>query len=718
MSNATRFCIATAALSVTAAAFGQLKAFPQAEGFGAVSTGGRGGDVYHVTNLNDSGTGSLRSGIDNAPAAGRTIVFDVAGWINLTSKLGVTKSKITIAGQTAPGGGIGVRGNQFSVGGDHVTVRHMRFRPGKGAGRVDSVNTNGDARWVIYDHVSAGYSYDENFSAQAQDMTLQYSTVSYGLETHSAGSLLEQPHRLSFHHNLYAHNNTRNPKARVNDQFDFVDNVIYDYNNGFIAGDSTSGGYAWRNNVDGNYFITGPGDTGRNMITLGNSVNTHLWFGTNGYDNDGDKNHDGSNRVGNGVDGTGLPVSGSYQWSAVPFVAANTTVARQALLLRDASPQAAYLRTLAEFGATPWKRDEIDTLLYNNVVTRSGAIVSHENQLGLTNGGFGTLAAGTKLADTDNDGMPDAWETKHGTSPTVANNNADFDTDGFTDLEEYLNDIAAFKALTDIVHDGSGRYADSANWTNRWEPSRVDSVNLNTGTANVDARGQKAGTLRVGALGGSSATLAVQSGWLEITDELQVGAGGTGTVTQSGGEVRVLNGGVMINNGTYTLAGGTLVTPNLAKNAAGTFNLTGGTLSADMVYFPITNKGALIDPGDLTNVLAVTGDFIQQSGTLQVELGGSQTETLRISGAATLGGTLDLRHFAGLTATAGQLYLVLDAATLTGTFANVLLPDNRNWSVVYRPATGDVLVGVNVPEPTTTALLLLAPLAMRRRRTT
>ena len=169
--------IATVGL-IPVAALAQIKAFPQAEGFGASAAGGRGGDVYHVTNLTDSGVGSLRYGIVNAPSSGRTIVFDVGGWININSKLGVDTNihNLTIAGQTAPGG-IGVRGAQFSVGGDDVIVRHMRFRPGKSAGSDnDSINTNNNAQRVIYDHVSAEFSTDGGFDNQATDVTLQFSS--------------------------------------------------------------------------------------------------------------------------------------------------------------------------------------------------------------------------------------------------------------------------------------------------------------------------------------------------------------------------------------------------------------------------------------------------------------------------------------------------------------------------------------------------------------
>ena len=186
----------------TAPAFAQQKAFPQAEGFGAVAQGGRGGDVYHVTTLDDSGApGSLRHAIDTAPTTGRTIVFEVGGWIELGSQLGIVNGKrnITIAGQTAPGGGIGVRGHQFSIGGDDIVIRHMRFRPGRGPGRVDALGANSDAERIMLDHVSAGFAYDENFSTQAQesDAAVQQCQLragrSFGWVAHRASLPAELP---------------------------------------------------------------------------------------------------------------------------------------------------------------------------------------------------------------------------------------------------------------------------------------------------------------------------------------------------------------------------------------------------------------------------------------------------------------------------------------------------------------------------------------------
>lgn len=693
--NATLVAAAVVCLGA-GAALAQIKSFPQAEGFGAAALGGRGGDVYHVTKLTDDGSvGTLRHGIESATSSGRTIVFDVAGWIDLNSKLGIVKekSKITIAGQTAPGGGIGVRGNQFSIGGDHVVIRHMRFRPGKGAGRVDSTGANVDAQYVIFDHVSAGFSYDENFSTQAQDLTLQYSTVSYGLEDHSAGSLIEQAYRLSMHHNLYAHNNTRNPKARVNETLDWIDNVVYDYNNGFIAGDSDTNDYFWTANFDGNYYITGPGDTGRPMIRDGHAQNYGLYFGSNAYDSDGDTTHDGRVYIGNGVDagGLGSSVSGSYTWASAPY----PTPA----IWKDASPQAAYERVLSEFGATPWQRDEVDTRLYEDVVNRTGGLISRESELvGISNGGFGTLAAGAAPLDTDRDGMPDYWELKYGLPVAVASNNDDFDNDGYTDLEEYLNDLAAFKAIGPLEFTRSGRYADWNNWSNRWEPSRVDDVHVNMGTATVDAVGQRAGNLVIGAHAGNNATLDITSGWLEVTDDVTIGGDPTATA--------VLN-----------LVDGVLSAKRLVRGAGGEFHFDGGTLHADTVDFDLTVDGSTLSPGHSIGTTHVVGDLMLNEGVLEIEIGGTgagEFDRVEVDGVTHLGGILSVKFIdlgdGTYTPQLGDLIPFLASQGGTGEmFDDFELPELGS-GMMWAIQPGDVatfLAVVPVPEPASMLLVVL-----------
>lgn len=628
--------------------FAQIKAFPQAEGFGASSVGGRGGDVYHVTNLNNSGAGSLRFGIENAPTTGRTIVFDVGGWIDITSKLGLdgTKRKVTIAGQTAPGG-IGVRGAQFSVGADDVIVRHMRFRPGKAAGSDnDSVNTNNEAQRVIYDHISAEFSTDGGFDNQATDVTLQFSSVSYGLQTHSTGSLLENPSRLSLHHNLYANNNTRNPKHRVY-TLDWVNNVVYNWDSRAIELQGTDDpSYFWTANVDGNYFIAGPNHGGVRPLSGGSVQNYGTYWGVNAYDGDQDAQHDGVDYTRNSR-GFGDVSSALTTWSNTPYPVADE-------IWKDASTQAAYERVLNEFGATPWARDEVDTLLRNNVVNRNGSIITRESDLvGISNGGFGTLGGVAAPTDADQDGMPDAWEIKYGLSPTAASNNGDFDNDGYTNLEEYLNDLAAFKATGPLEFDGSGRYADWSNWTRRWEPSRVDDVHVNVGTATVDAVGQKAGNLRIGATAAANGTVHIQSGWLEVTNEVVIGADPAATA--------VLN-----------LSGGALSTNKLSKSAAGVFNFTGGTLHADEIGFDLVNNGGTLSPGHSIGHTLVAGDLTLSAGSLAIELASSTvSDTLEVQGAATLGGALDVSLLGSFTPQAGDSWQILAAESLLGDFASI-----------------------------------------------
>lgn len=686
--------------------FGQIKAFPQAEGFGAQANGGRGGDVYHVTNLSDSGFGSLRYGIDNAPSSGRTIVFDVGGWINLGSKLGINHGKrnITIAGQTAPGG-VGVRGNQFSVGGDDIVIRHMTFRPGKGAGRVDSAGANADANRVIYDHVSAGFSYDENFSLQATDVTLQYSTVSYGLEDHSAGSLLENARRVSMHHNLYAHNNTRNPKHRVHETLDWIDNIIYNWDNrAFFMQATDSSGFFWTSNIDGNYFIAGANQDNTKPLSGGSLDDYGTWWGVNAYDADQDSVHDGQNYA--RTDANFSDVSSAVTtWSNTPYPVADE-------IWKAGSPQAAYERVLAEFGATPWNRGEVDQLLHDDVANRTGAIISHENQLvarGISNGGFGLLGGGSAPIDTDRDGIPNAWEVKHGTNPFAANNNGDFDQDGYTDLEEYLNDLAAFAAIGPLEFSGIGRYADSKRWTNRWEPSRLDAVHINNGAAFVDAVGQKAGTLAVGQTVGGNGRLYVTSGWLEVSETMEVGGSGVGAIEHYGGDLRVLGGSLSIVNGAYNLRGGTLLAPTVNKQPAGEFEFTGGTLATQHVGFDLEIDGGQFAPaGEEAGFALVNGHLTVNTGGVAIDLGSNTThDQIAVAGDVILGGDLEVALLGGYVPAPGTSWQILAANTITGSFATVPagFEVQQTGTSLWLMASG---LGAGVPEPGTLVIGWLA----------
>jgi pectate lyase len=235
--------------SETAAA--QVRAFPGAEGAGAYSLGGRGGRVFHVTSLNDSGPGSLRAAVD---ARGpRIVVFDVGGTIRLKKPLAIRNGRITIAGQTAPGGGITLANYTLGIGADDVVMRFIRARMGDVSGAVGDAIWITDGHRIILDHVSASWGTDEVLSASStymrprsdlHDVTVQWSIISESLcnsvnpdGRHCYGSLLTggMGARMSLHHNLWAHHAGRLPRLgnavppgrdKVGALFDFRSNVF------------------------------------------------------------------------------------------------------------------------------------------------------------------------------------------------------------------------------------------------------------------------------------------------------------------------------------------------------------------------------------------------------------------------------------------------------------------------------------------------------------
>lgn len=230
--------------------WGQIPAFPGAEGFGAVSVGGRGGDVYHVTSLADTNTqGTLRHAINSAPVTGRTVVFDISGNIQLTSSLNINKPKITIAGQTAPGRGITIHGNSVWLASNDQVVRYIRGRMTSTGGDQDAMSINGGNR-VILDHISSSWSSDEitSMTNNSSDNTIQWSLITEALNiaNHSRSSLFRpganvptgtapEVFTLSVQHNLYAHSSDRNPVfATYNGKTlnaDFRNNVVFDWRN-------------------------------------------------------------------------------------------------------------------------------------------------------------------------------------------------------------------------------------------------------------------------------------------------------------------------------------------------------------------------------------------------------------------------------------------------------------------------------------------------------
>lgn len=403
--------------SVTSATASSTKipAFPGAEGYGAYASGGRGGEVYEVTNLNDSGPGSLRDAVSQP---NRTVVFRVSGTITLKSELKI-QGNITIAGQTAPGDGITVKGYPTSIRGDNVIIRYMRFRLGDENNlKSDSFDINGRKN-IILDHCSFSWGVDENISMYDNtNLTVQWCIISEGLNymNHSCGGLWGP--RSSYHHNLFAHNKTRNPKLAYLDNnvsLDFRNNVIYDW--GEMSVYTGSQGLL---NIVNNYYKPGPSTTSHATTLVS-------------------PDSSGTNKIyisGNYLEGS--PEITEDNWKGVTDNAVRAYVPYTAPYVTTHSAEEAYHLVLAEAGAS-LVRDAIDARIVNEVLTGTGSIIDHPAQVG----GYPELKSTTPPDDSDHDGMPDYWEIANGLNPNdPEDRNGDFNNDGYTNLEDYLNSLA------------------------------------------------------------------------------------------------------------------------------------------------------------------------------------------------------------------------------------------------------------------------------------
>src|SRR5262245_22501143 len=276
--SALAFLAAGLASQITLA---QLPAFPGAEGFGANASGGRGGEVFHVVNTLNTNTGTyegpngynrgtlrwcLLSEVSSAP---RTVVFDVSGTVSLTSQITLENSNLTIAGQTAPGQGMSTDGKPWLVeSGGNLMVRYVRNRLGRNGG-VDSMGVEGGSN-MIFDHVTSTWSNDEALSVAKTGnlVTVQNSFIYEGLNHsgHGYGSLIRPDidSKVSYHHNLYANNESRNPRPGTYNlktlDFDFRNNIVYNYGDraGYSGGSSEGNPEHVNMNFVGNYTIAGP----------------------------------------------------------------------------------------------------------------------------------------------------------------------------------------------------------------------------------------------------------------------------------------------------------------------------------------------------------------------------------------------------------------------------------------------------------------------------
>lgn len=675
-----RVCLPTIGLvlffsSITLA---QLPAFSGAEGYGGNFSGTApaggwfsNGTVYHVTNLNDSGPGSLRNAFQQN-SSNKIIVFDVAGTINLTSgKLDIKNlSNYYIAGQTAPGP-VTVYGDMVqlthSSGKENrnVALRYMSFRKGTGD-NSDSITFAGSGLGtnLILDHVSASWSEDEILSVANNNtnVTVQYSTIHDALvNNHAYGSLIRPriSSQVTFHHNLYANNKSRQARfGTYNGETltaDFRNNVVYNYSEraSYTGGSSESDQEKTDINYVGNYIVSGPGTVSNSTYAfhVDKNVDTRVYQSGNFIDPD-DAPANSPDGVLDGTD-TGwsmfrisTPVTDqTLTQMATPFPtpAVTTQTATEA-----------YNQLVDYVGNWWWARDAIDSRVISNVTNFTGVPIGASAPIASELNGLLAAPQVNHAAgyDVDGDGMADAWETLHGGDLVW---NADFDNDGYINLIDFINEKGEFPAPAPIVFNGStnNRYAQITNWItddggittgSNWQPSKYDIAVIESGNVVVDSVGQHAGTLLVAPNAGNTASLSINSGWLNAADAVDVGSA--------------------VGNGTLTVGtGATLFAPIVTVGALGELNGSGEIIGN------VGNDG-LVSPGTSAGTLDISGNYAQNAGgTLLMEIESSVSyDQLTIGGALMAGGTLDI-DLLSYSPQAGDTYDLFDFNTSIGSFA-------------------------------------------------
>lgn len=413
-----------------------LPSFPGAEGFGATTPGGRGGRVILVTNLEDAGPGSLRAACE---AEGpRIVVFRVGGVIELQSDIRVTNPYLTIAGQTAPGGGICLKSYSLYIRDTHdVVVRHLRVRPGDVSGKaVDAITVYLSQR-VVLDHCSTSWAIDEVLSAtMSQDVTVQWCMITESLHDsvhpkgpHGMGSLFAYNGEggISVHHCVYAHHNARSPRpGGMKDMpgftLDFRNNVIYNWGNWCGYNDTLPQKITYV----GNHLRPGPSTAEKVLRTafLIDGVANSFYAADNIMD--------------------GYPEATADNWLMMRFSKNVTREAVDAGAPHPAppitmTPTRDLLAVLVEgCGATLPRRDAVDARVLDEICSGRGRIINSQTEVG----GWPDYAAGEAPPDADEDGMPDPWETARGLNPNdPADASEDADGDGYTNIEAYINGL-------------------------------------------------------------------------------------------------------------------------------------------------------------------------------------------------------------------------------------------------------------------------------------
>lgn len=407
--------------------YAQQLAFPGAEGFGRFAKGGRGGTVYHVTNLDDTGTGSFRDAVSQP---NRTVVFDVAGVIKIKDKI-LVAPQITVAGQTAPGEGIVVYGNGVGFSTDDI-CRYMRFRGSITMPRGACTVVADNAKNVIFDHVTVEWGRWDNFHIKGTtDITLQYCLIGEPIDPQRFGALFEDPHNVTIHHCLWIDNHSRNPKAKAG--IEYVNNIIYNWGvNGLVGGHSGADHYQ---DVIGNYFIAGP-NSGHAFLGMFTTTD-HVYHHGNYVDLDKDGVLNGRKVVDSDFVSKKVKPAIVVDSNSVKGASLRTEPNFKSNVKTD-DAAVAYQIVVKEAGAS-LHRDAIDTRIidYLKSLGKEGKIFKTEADAG----GQGTIASATKPLDTDGDGIPDDWEKTHKLDAKKATDAQTIGKDGYSNLEKYLNDL-------------------------------------------------------------------------------------------------------------------------------------------------------------------------------------------------------------------------------------------------------------------------------------
>lgn len=438
-----------------------IPAFPEAEGAGTWTRGGRGGRVFVVRTLDDSGPGSFREALEATEP--RTVVFGLAGIIHLKSPVRINYPFITIAGQSAPGDGVCIRGETTEINTHDVVIRHMRFRRGNIKRRDDSLGGNPVGN-IMVDHVSASWGLDENLTLYrhmvpmpdgrppdkrpVESITIQWSISSeaLNLNNHAFGGTWGG-RNCSFHHNLFACNTGRNPSIGMSFGFDFRNNVLFNWQHRTMDGGDGSS----RVNVVNNYYKSGPATAGalRYRICKAQARNARdrypgfgKWF-VDGNFVDGFPEITANNWAGGVQYDASVTIRKDGKEEVIPAGSEDKVRSHEEFShapVRTESAIAAFESVLAHSGATLPKRDAVDLRVIEAV--RTGKPVYQNGIIELPDdvGGWPVYTADSVSPDVDGDGMPDNWERRFNLSPGDPKDaGADPDMDGYSNIEEFLN---------------------------------------------------------------------------------------------------------------------------------------------------------------------------------------------------------------------------------------------------------------------------------------